>query len=149
METISHLTPTCKKRKEFKLFYFVFPFSLSHIKDVIHSLTSLALVIGRSLVAHWLLGTMVQIQVGKNFLFRLWVVGIFNNDIPPASEAGREVANLTWRKNPPPPIYGVKEFVCLSVCDEFWPQLLTLTCTINKGVWNFPNKFHLYVIIRL
>ena len=27
----------------------------------------------------------------------------------------REVANLTWRKNPYPPIYGVKEFVCLFV----------------------------------
>ena len=32
---------------------------------------------------------------------------------PPASEASREVANLTERKNPHAPIYGVKEFVCL------------------------------------
>ena len=35
---------------------------------------------------------------------------------PPASKASREVENLTERKNPPTPIYGVKEFVCLSVC---------------------------------
>ena len=35
---------------------------------------------------------------------------------PPASEVSREVANLTGRKNPHTPIYGVKEFVCLSVC---------------------------------
>ena len=34
---------------------------------------------------------------------------------PPASEASREVANLTERKNPHTPVYGVKEFVCLSV----------------------------------
>ena len=32
---------------------------------------------------------------------------------PPASEASREVANLTWRKNPHTPVYGAKEFVCL------------------------------------
>ena len=37
---------------------------------------------------------------------------------PPASEANREVANLTERKNPHTPVYGVKEFVCLSVCDK-------------------------------
>ena len=30
---------------------------------------------------------------------------------PPASEASREVANLTERKNPHAPVYGVKEFV--------------------------------------
>ena len=34
---------------------------------------------------------------------------------PPASEAIREVANLTERKNPYTPVYGVKEFVCLIV----------------------------------
>ena len=33
------------------------------------------------------------------------------------SKARREVANLTERKNAHPPIYGVKEFVRLSVCD--------------------------------
>ena len=30
---------------------------------------------------------------------------------PPASEASREVANKTERKNPYTPVYGVKEFV--------------------------------------
>ena len=32
----------------------------------------------------------------------------------PASEASREVANLTEGKNRHTPLYGVKEFVCLS-----------------------------------
>ena len=32
---------------------------------------------------------------------------------PPASEASREVANLTDGKNPHSPVYGVKEFVSL------------------------------------
>ena len=36
--------------------------------------------------------------------------------IPPASKASWEVANLTERKNPHAPLYGVKEFVRLSVC---------------------------------
>ena len=35
---------------------------------------------------------------------------------PPANEASREVANLTERKKLHTPVYGVKEFVCLSVC---------------------------------
>ena len=35
---------------------------------------------------------------------------------PPASEASREVENFDWTKNPHAPVYGVKEFVCLSVC---------------------------------
>ena len=35
---------------------------------------------------------------------------------PPASEASREVANLTERKNPHTPVYGVKEFVRLAAC---------------------------------
>ena len=37
-------------------------------------------------------------------------------NLPPASQASREVANLTERKNLHTPVYGVKEFVCLSVC---------------------------------
>ena len=41
----------------------------------------------------------------------------------PASEASREVANLTERKNTHPPLYGVKEFVCLSACYQFRPKL--------------------------
>ena len=43
------------------------------------------------------------------------LTGIIQNVYPAASEASREMANLTWRKNPHTPIYGVKEFVCLSV----------------------------------
>ena len=45
---------------------------------------------------------------------------------PPASKASMEVADLTERRNPHNPVYGVKEFVCLSVClsvcDELWPN---------------------------
>ena len=33
---------------------------------------------------------------------------------PPANKVSREVANLTERKNPNTPVFGVKEFVCLS-----------------------------------
>ena len=42
---------------------------------------------------------------------------LFNDTLyhPPASEASRELANITERKNPHTPVYGVKEFVCLSV----------------------------------
>ena len=36
-------------------------------------------------------------------------------------EASREVANLTERKNQITPVYGVKEFVCLSVVN-FYPN---------------------------
>ena len=47
---------------------------------------------------------------------------------PPASKAGREVSNLTERKNQHTPIYGVKAFVhlcvCLSVCYKFDPNYL-------------------------
>ena len=34
----------------------------------------------------------------------------------PESEASREAANLTGRKNPCSLVYGANEFVCLSVC---------------------------------
>ena len=37
-------------------------------------------------------------------------------NLSPAIKASREVANLTKRKNPHTPAYGVKEFVRLSVC---------------------------------
>ena len=47
-------------------------------------------------------------------------------DYPPASEGSREVVNLTERKNPHTLVYGVKEFVCLSVCYQIWPQLFHL-----------------------
>ena len=44
-------------------------------------------------------------------MFKLLRYGIH----PTASEESMEVANLTERKNPHTPVYGVKEFVCLSV----------------------------------
>ena len=40
-----------------------------------------------------------------------------------ACEASRQVANLTERKNPLTPVFGVKEFVCLSVCYQIQSQL--------------------------
>jgi hypothetical protein len=43
--------------------------------------------------------------------------------LSPASEASREVKNFDWRKNTHPSVYGVKEFVTLSVCYEIRPQL--------------------------
>ena len=48
---------------------------------------------------------------------------------PPASKESREVVNLTERKNLPTLVYGVKEFVCLSVC-------LSVLCLPQKmGKW--------------
>ena len=47
----------------------------------------------------------------------------FNVFYPPASKVSREVANLTERKNPHTPVYGVKEFVRLSVTN-FDPNYL-------------------------
>ena len=44
--------------------------------------------------------------------------GSFWGIFPPASKASRDVAKLTERKNPHTPVYGVKEFVRLSVCDK-------------------------------
>ena len=55
-----------------------------------------------------------QIHIWKIFLTDVYTWNlIVVVDYPPASEASREVANLTWRKNPHTPKYGVKEFVCL------------------------------------
>ena len=41
---------------------------------------------------------------------------VFFKHYPIASEGIRDVANLTERKNLHTPTYGVKKFVCLSVC---------------------------------
>ena len=40
----------------------------------------------------------------------------FRKIYSPESKASRESANLTERKNLHTPVYGVREFVCLSVC---------------------------------
>ena len=45
-----------------------------------------------------------------------YIQKIYSSFNPPASEAIGEVANLTVRKNPHTPVYGVKEIVCLSAC---------------------------------
>ena len=58
---------------------------------------------------------------------------------PPAREASREVANLTVRKNPHTPYM---------VSNNFWQEIITLTRTIRRGVWNLPQKFHLYLTLR-
>ena len=44
---------------------------------------------------------------------KMWML-----NYPPVSEASREVANLTERKNLCTPELGVKEFVVLSICDK-------------------------------
>ena len=49
------------------------------------------------------------------------------NIYPPASEASREVANLTERKNPPTPVYGVKEFVSV------WPSVTNFDLNYFKN----------------
>ena len=49
---------------------------------------------------------------------------------PPASKVSREIANLIERKNPHTPVYGVKEFVCLAVCYNFYD--LQKTSYISK-----------------
>ena len=51
----------------------------------------------------------------------------------PASEASREVANLTERKNPHTPVYGVKEFVHLSVC--LWSTLTPIISGLAEQNW--------------
>ena len=41
------------------------------------------------------------------------------------------------------------DYVCkeeLNVHDIFWQEIITLTRPICRGVWNFPRKFHLYLI---
>ena len=82
---------------------------------------------------------------------------------PPASEVSREVASLTERKNPHTPVYGVKEFVCLSV--HLWLTLNPIISGLaeqngqkNLGhLWQkrmsqiflFVHKVHLYLIDKL
>ena len=44
---------------------------------------------------------------------------------PPASKVSREGANLTERKNPNTPVYGVKELVRLSVSDKLLTPIIS------------------------
>ena len=57
----------------------------------------------------------------------------------PASEASREIANLTERKNQHIPMYGVKEFVCLSVW--LWSTLTPIIPGLAKQ--NGPKNWSL------
>ena len=52
-------------------------------------------------------------QLVQTGLFLSEKDAVLPNLYSPASEASRKVANLTERKNPHTPVYGVKEFVCL------------------------------------
>ena len=54
---------------------------------------------------------------------------------PRASWASRAVANLTWRKNPPPTPRLWCQRIFLSVCDKFWTQLSQ--DWRNRMGWNF------------
>ena len=52
---------------------------------------------------------------------------------PLVSEASKEVANLTERKNPHAPVYGVKEFVCL--LPNLTPIVSGLTKQMKAFYW--------------
>ena len=60
--------------------------------------------------------------------------------IPLRAEQEREVANLTERKNQHTPVYGVKEFVCLSVC-------LSVFLSVCLSVYDVSKKVPLYILI--
>ena len=49
----------------------------------------------------------------------------------PASEASREVANLTEIKNPHTPVYGIKKFVNLYACGHLDYHVVNLSLTRN------------------
>ena len=65
--------------------------------------------------------------------------------LSPVSEVSREVVNLTERKNPHTLVYGVKEFVCLSVC----VLTLKITKTVENSVFSVfvaPENTQLTVV---
>ena len=67
------------------------------------------------------------------------VCGKCITDYPLWAKPVTEVANLTERKNPHTPVYGIKEFVCLSVVIFwYWREHWINTSTLIK-------KFSLYV----
>ena len=53
---------------------------------------------------------------------------------PPTSQASRKDTNLT-EKNPHTPVYGVKEFVCLSVslCSTLTPNIVFASKIVILG----------------
>ena len=59
--------------------------------------------------------TKSSLKTYSSFLFLLILIWFLGRRLSPASEASKGVANKNERKNPHIPVYGVKEFVCLSV----------------------------------
>ena len=82
----------------------------------ISTLSKLFLPLEQFKIPHYLLGY---------FLFTSYnnLETSLNQSCPPASKGSREVANLTERKKSTYPVYGIKEFVCLSVLN-FDPKYL-------------------------
>ena len=70
----------------------------------------------------------IKFQDSKNVLY------------PPASKASKEVANLTKRKNPHSSVYGVKEFVCLSVTKFDINYLKTSNTELSNLFSMFASK---------
>ena len=64
-------------------------------------------------------------------------------NLSPASKGSREVANLTWRKNLHTPVYGVKEFVCLSVMNFDPNYLRTGKIEWAEIFWGYLSKSHI------
>ena len=66
---------------------------------------------------------------------------------PPASKARREKANATERKNLHTPVYGVKEFVCLSVTN-FDPNYLRTGKTEQSVTHNeLLHTLKIYIVL--
>ena len=83
------------------------------MRDVIDEL-----LLSGLLLTDWQKGKMYfcskKIACAEQFFEGTFLTSIY----PPASEVSREVEHLTERKNPHTPVYGVKEFVCLSICGQ-------------------------------
>ena len=82
---------------------------------------------------HWLCTIEEAYKCPSVFVGSLRTIFKFWMCYPPASEASREVANLTERKNPHTPVHGVKNFVRLSVIN-FNPNYL------RTGKTEWANK---------
>ena len=73
-----------------------------------------------------------------------------HNFLSPCEWSEEGGSKFNWKTKSTYPVYGVKKFVCLFVCyhlviffntKKSYPDLHHL-----QGVWNLPNKFHLYLI---
>ena len=77
------------------------------------------------------------------FLYFYIIFYLLTTHNPPASEASREGASLTERKNPHIPVYGVNKFVLFSVCLSSVCLLQTLTPIISGLAKQNELKFTL------